>query len=46
MRYCPGQFEGGLLALVGVLAGLFVLATYVDMPALSVFSGQRYITLQ
>jgi 4-hydroxybenzoate polyprenyltransferase len=38
--------ERKLLALVGILVGLFVLATYVDMPALSVFSGQRYITLQ
>jgi hypothetical protein len=28
------------------LAVLFVVATYVDMPFLSVFSGQRFITLR
>ena len=38
--------EPRLLALVGILAVLFVVATYVDMPVLSIFSGQRYITLQ
>jgi 4-hydroxybenzoate polyprenyltransferase len=38
--------EPKLLLLVVVLVGLFILATYVDMPALNVFSGQRYITLQ
>jgi hypothetical protein len=38
--------EPKLIALVAILAGLFVLATYVDMPALTVFLGQRYITLQ
>jgi 4-hydroxybenzoate polyprenyltransferase len=38
--------EPKLIALVAILAALFVVATYVDMPALSVFSGQRYITLQ
>ena len=38
--------EPKLLALVAILAALFVIATYVDMPALSVFSGQRFITLQ
>jgi 4-hydroxybenzoate polyprenyltransferase len=38
--------ERKLIALVAILASLFVFATYVDMPFLSVFSGQRYITLQ
>jgi 4-hydroxybenzoate polyprenyltransferase len=38
--------EPKLVALVALLAVMFVVATYVDMPALSVFTGQRYITLQ
>jgi 4-hydroxybenzoate polyprenyltransferase len=38
--------ERKLIALVGILAALFVIATYVDMPLLSVFTGQRYITLR
>jgi 4-hydroxybenzoate polyprenyltransferase len=38
--------ERALMALIVVLAGLFALATFVDIPALSVFSGQRYISLQ
>lgn len=38
--------EPRLIALVVILAVLFVVATYVDMPFLSVFSGQRFITLQ
>jgi 4-hydroxybenzoate polyprenyltransferase len=38
--------ERKLIALVAILAALFIVATYVDMPILSVFSGQRYITLQ
>jgi 4-hydroxybenzoate polyprenyltransferase len=38
--------EPKLIALVALLAAAFIVATYVDMPALSVFSGQRYITLQ
>jgi 4-hydroxybenzoate polyprenyltransferase len=38
--------EPRLIALVVLLAALFVFATYVDMPALSVFTGQQYITLQ
>jgi 4-hydroxybenzoate polyprenyltransferase len=38
--------EPKLIALVGLLAAMFVVATYVDMPALSVFTGQRFITLQ
>jgi 4-hydroxybenzoate polyprenyltransferase len=38
--------EPKLIALVVVLAVLFVVATYVDMPVLTVFSGQRFITLQ
>jgi 4-hydroxybenzoate polyprenyltransferase len=38
--------ERKLIAMVGLLVVLFVVATYVDMPLLSVFSGQRYITLQ
>jgi len=38
--------ERKLIGLVAILASMFVFATYVDMPFLSVFSGQRYITLQ
>ena len=38
--------ERKLIALVAILAVLFIIATYVDMPLLSVFSGQRYISLQ
>lgn len=38
--------ERKLIALVVVLAITFVVATYVDIPALSVLTGQRYITLQ
>ena len=38
--------EPKLIALVAVLVALFIVATFVDMPALSVFSGQRFITLQ
>jgi hypothetical protein len=38
--------EPKLIALVVILAALFVVATYVDMPLLSVFTGQRFITLR
>jgi len=38
--------EPKLIALVVVLVALFIVATWVDMPMLSVFTGQRYITLQ
>jgi 4-hydroxybenzoate polyprenyltransferase len=38
--------ERKLIVLVALLAVLFIVATYVDMPALSVFTGQRFITLQ
>jgi 4-hydroxybenzoate polyprenyltransferase len=38
--------EPKLIGLVVILVALFVVATYVDMPILSVFSGQRFITLQ
>ena len=38
--------ERKLIVLVVMLAVLFVVATYVDMPMLSVFTGQRYITLR
>jgi 4-hydroxybenzoate polyprenyltransferase len=38
--------EPKLIALVGLLAASFVLATYVDMPALDVFYGQQFITLK
>jgi 4-hydroxybenzoate polyprenyltransferase len=38
--------EPKLIGLVILLAALFIIATYVDMPALSVFTGQRFITLQ
>jgi hypothetical protein len=38
--------ERKLIFLVVILAVLFLVATFIDMPILSVFSGQRYITLQ
>jgi 4-hydroxybenzoate polyprenyltransferase len=38
--------EPRLIGLVILLAVLFVVATYVDMPALAVFTGQQFITLQ
>jgi hypothetical protein len=37
--------DSKLIVLVAILAVLFIVATYVDMPGLSVFSGQRFITL-
>src|SRR5215813_50204 len=37
--------ERGLIALVGLLAITFLVATFVDMPALEIFTGQRYIGL-
>jgi 4-hydroxybenzoate polyprenyltransferase len=38
--------ERALIALVGLLAATFLFATYVDIPALDLFTGQRYIGLQ
>lgn len=38
--------ERKLIALVVLLAATFILATFVDMPGLSVFTGQQYITLK
>jgi 4-hydroxybenzoate polyprenyltransferase len=38
--------ERALIALVGLLAVTFLVATYVDMPALDIFTGQRYIGLE
>ncbi len=38
--------ERKLIALVVVLAVAFIVATFVDIPLLSVFTGQQYITLQ
>lgn len=38
--------EPKLIVLVGMLAVLFIVATYVDMPLLSVFTGQQYINLR
>jgi len=38
--------ERTLIALVGLLAVTFLLATYVDIPALDLFTGQRYIGLE
>jgi 4-hydroxybenzoate polyprenyltransferase len=38
--------ERGLTALVGLLAITFLFATYVDIPALEIFIGQRYISLE
>jgi 4-hydroxybenzoate polyprenyltransferase len=38
--------ERALMALVGLLAVTFLFATYVDMPTLEIFTGQRYIGLE
>jgi 4-hydroxybenzoate polyprenyltransferase len=38
--------ERVLIALVGFLAITFLFATYVDMPTLEIFTGQRYIGLE
>jgi 4-hydroxybenzoate polyprenyltransferase len=38
--------ERTLIALVGLLAATFLIATYVDIPALELFTGQRYIGLE
>lgn len=38
--------EGTLIALVGVLAATFLFATYVNIPALDLLAGQRYISLE
>ena len=51
----PGSFaqrpeklfqERGLIVLVALLAALFVLTTFIDIPALEVFTGQRYISIR
>jgi hypothetical protein len=38
--------ESGLIVLVALLAALFVLATFLDVPALYAFTGQRYISFE
>jgi 4-hydroxybenzoate polyprenyltransferase len=38
--------ERALMALVGLLVVTFLFATYVDIPALDIFIGQRYIGLE
>src|SRR5215467_3448634 len=38
--------ERTLIALVGLLAVTFLFATYVDIPALDLFTGQQYIGLE
>ena len=38
--------ERALIALVGLLGATFLLATYVDIPTLELFTGQRYIGLE
>jgi 4-hydroxybenzoate polyprenyltransferase len=38
--------ERGLIILVLLLAGLFALTTYISIPALDVFTGQRYISFR
>jgi 4-hydroxybenzoate polyprenyltransferase len=38
--------ERTLIGLVGLLAVMFLFATYVDIPALDLFTGQRYIGLE
>lgn len=37
--------ETGLLAIVGLTAALFAIFTYIDIPALEIYSTQRYIVL-
>ena len=38
--------ENGLIFLVVLLTTLFMLTTLVDLPAIEIFSGQRYISFQ
>jgi 4-hydroxybenzoate polyprenyltransferase len=38
--------ERGLIALVGLLTILFVVTSFVSIPSLEAFTGQRYISLQ
>ena len=38
--------ENGLIFLIVLLSALFVLTTLVDLPAIEIFSGQRYISIQ
>lgn len=38
--------ERKLMLLIVVFSGLFVLATWVDIPMLSILSGQRYISIR
>jgi 4-hydroxybenzoate polyprenyltransferase len=38
--------ENGVIILVALLAALFVVTTFVNIPALEVFTGQQYISLQ
>lgn len=38
--------ERGLIILVALLAGLFLLTTFVSIPALDVFVGQRFISFE
>ena len=38
--------ENGLIVLVILLVAIFVLTTFINIPALEAFTGQRYISLQ
>jgi 4-hydroxybenzoate polyprenyltransferase len=38
--------ENGLIALVALLAALFVLTTFINIPALETFTDQRYISVE
>jgi hypothetical protein len=38
--------EHALMGLIAVFFGLFILTTWVDIPMLSVLSGQRYISIR
>jgi Zn-dependent protease with chaperone function len=38
--------ERGLLATLVVLGVIFIIATFVNMPFLSIFVGQKFITIQ
>ena len=38
--------ESGLIALIALLVAIFLLMTFINIPALEAFTGQRYISFQ
>jgi ABC-type transporter Mla subunit MlaD len=38
--------ESGLIALVALLAALFLVMTFINIPELEVFTTQQYISVQ